>query len=210
MIVSYKIRIDGGAPLDVGIPTPLEYLKTGLSPSTAYDVEVGASDGWNPVVWSDVFTYTTPANSLIWTSHIAADWDIDGSYTLTANADTFSSYAPYVVPKFNAIGDYLQFNFPGMSGNVSIFLADGSGHLINLLPTGQVNDEGGFLEFDTAYTDGDDIKVRKKTATRFEWSINGGAFAEINKDMTGEVTAHLGALTQVGVVILAPTTNIVF
>lgn len=214
MIAGYKLRLNGGAftnqIIDVGIPSPLEHLYTGLAADTDYEVEIKAYDAWgNESDWSEPFAYTTPAASLIWTNHVSAQWDIDIDQTLTANTSTFGSYAPEVVPRFNNVGDYIEFSFEGVAF-MHIFLTDGSGHLVKSYSSGQLDDESGFMQIVDSHADGDIIRIEKISATQFEWSVNGGTPITVTKAFTGEVTAHVDTVTVLCNVIFAPVTNIPF
>lgn len=59
-IIGYEYRIDGGSPVDVGLPDPLTFIVDGLESSTEYDFEVRGYDAeGNRTPWSNVATAST-------------------------------------------------------------------------------------------------------------------------------------------------------
>lgn len=60
-VTSFEVRIDGGAPIDVGLA--LSYVFSGLSPSTVYLLEVRALGPGGASAWVPLSTVTAPASS---------------------------------------------------------------------------------------------------------------------------------------------------
>lgn len=59
-IIGYEYRIDGGSPVDVGLPVPLTFTVGGLAEATIYDFEVRGYDAeGNRTPWSNVATAST-------------------------------------------------------------------------------------------------------------------------------------------------------
>lgn len=59
-IVGYEYRIDGGTPVDMGLPDPLTFTVAGLEEATIYDFEVRGYDAeGNRTPWSNVATAST-------------------------------------------------------------------------------------------------------------------------------------------------------
>lgn len=59
-IVGYEYRIDGGLPVDIGLPDPLEWTVAGLDSVTSYEFEIRGYDAeGNRTAWSNTATATT-------------------------------------------------------------------------------------------------------------------------------------------------------
>jgi hypothetical protein len=89
----YDVRIDGGAPIPVGLV--LSYEATALDPETDYVVEVRSTTATDASAWASVVATTTALDPV--DPEALLDWTLDitvGAHSWTVNAGDPAGYGP--------------------------------------------------------------------------------------------------------------------
>lgn len=133
-IVGYEYRMDGGSPIDVGLPDPLTFTVEGLAASTIYGFEVRGYDSeGNRTPWSNL-AHASTLGALVWQP-----------YRGTTQADEAAESMEVPFPSSIAAGDLLLllvFQKPATSGGGSVDTPSGWTVLDSVLGTTEGSTSG--------------------------------------------------------------------
>ena len=109
-VTGYEYRIDGGDPVDIGTPNPLEANPTNLNAETQYTIEVRAYNSNGSGAWSSPSSFTTTAAGE--TVSIETDIDTGNIDASSVSIIDASSTEPTIeVNTRSAAGDWRHFLF---------------------------------------------------------------------------------------------------
>jgi chitodextrinase len=117
-VTGYEIRIDGGAPIDIGLN--LNSNRTGLSENTEYDFEVRAYDAagnrsdWSPVETVSTLADTAPPNAPWWVYGIWNGTNIPVNWEPVSNATGYELMENGVIYDMGNVINTVRPGTPGL------------------------------------------------------------------------------------------------